>query len=29
VHYAVRNYGEYPRLLERILVADERLYADL
>jgi taurine dioxygenase len=29
VHYAVRNYGDYPRLLERILVADERLYADL
>jgi alpha-ketoglutarate-dependent taurine dioxygenase len=29
VHYAVRNYGDYPRLLERILVSDERLYADL
>ncbi|MEH3107907.1 MAG: TauD/TfdA family dioxygenase [Sphingomonas fennica] len=29
VHYAVRNYGDYPRLLERILIADERLYADL
>lgn len=27
--YAVRNYGDYPRLLERILIADERLYADL
>jgi alpha-ketoglutarate-dependent sulfate ester dioxygenase len=29
VHYAVRNYGDYPRLLERILILDERLYADL
>jgi taurine dioxygenase len=29
VHYAVRNYGDYPRLLERILIADDRLYADL
>jgi len=29
VHYAVRNYGEYPRVLERILISDERLYADL
>jgi len=29
VHYAVRNYGEYPRLLERILISDEKLYADL
>ena len=29
VHYAVRNYGNYPRLLERILIADEKLYADL
>jgi alpha-ketoglutarate-dependent taurine dioxygenase len=29
VHYAVRNYGDYPRLLERILIADEKLYADL
>jgi taurine dioxygenase len=29
VHYAVRNYGDYPRLLERILIQDERLYADL
>jgi len=29
VHYAVRNYGDYPRLLERILISDERLYADL
>jgi alpha-ketoglutarate-dependent taurine dioxygenase len=29
VHYAVRNYGEFPRLLERILIADEPQYADL
>jgi alpha-ketoglutarate-dependent sulfate ester dioxygenase len=29
VHYAVRNYGDFPRLLERILILDERLYADL
>ena len=29
VHYAVRNYGDYPRLLERILISDEKLYADL
>jgi taurine dioxygenase len=29
VHYAVRNYGDYPRLLERILIADEPLWADL
>jgi taurine dioxygenase len=30
VHYAVRNYGDYPRLLERILIGEsERLYADL
>ncbi|SBW22445.1 taurine dioxygenase [Candidatus Protofrankia californiensis] len=29
VHYGVRNYGDFPRLLERILVADEPLYADL
>ena len=29
VHYAVRNYGDYPRLLERILILDERQYADL
>lgn len=29
VHYAVRNYGDYPRLLERVLIAEERLYADL
>jgi alpha-ketoglutarate-dependent sulfate ester dioxygenase len=29
VHYAVRNYGDYPRLLRRVLIADEPLYADL
>jgi alpha-ketoglutarate-dependent sulfate ester dioxygenase len=29
VHYAVRNYGEFPRLLERVLIADEPLYRDL
>jgi alpha-ketoglutarate-dependent taurine dioxygenase len=29
VHYAVRNYGDFPRLLQRILIADEPLYADL
>lgn len=29
VHYAVRNYGDYPRLLERVLIQDEPLYANL
>ena len=29
VHYAVRNYGDYPRLLERVLIQDEPLYAAL
>jgi taurine dioxygenase len=29
VHYAVRNYGDYPRLMHRVLIADEPLYADL
>jgi len=29
VHYAVRNYGDYPRVLERILIADEPQWADL
>ena len=29
VHYAVRNYGDFPRLLERILIADTSQYADL
>ncbi len=29
VHYAVKNYGDFPRLLERVLIADEPLYADI
>jgi alpha-ketoglutarate-dependent sulfate ester dioxygenase len=29
VHYAVRNYDDFPRLLERILIADDPQYADL
>jgi alpha-ketoglutarate-dependent taurine dioxygenase len=29
VHYAVRNYGDFPRLLERVLIADEVEYAEL
>jgi taurine dioxygenase len=29
VHYAVRNYGDFPRLMHRVLIADEPLYADL
>ena len=29
VHYAVRNYGDYPRVLERILIADEPQWANL
>jgi alpha-ketoglutarate-dependent taurine dioxygenase len=29
VHIAVRNYGDFPRQLDRILIADEPLYADL
>lgn len=29
VHYAVRNYGDFPRVLERILIAEEPLYAAL
>jgi len=29
VHYAVRNYGDFPRVVERILIADEKLWADL
>jgi len=29
VHYAVKNYGDFPRVLERILIADAPLYADL
>jgi alpha-ketoglutarate-dependent sulfate ester dioxygenase len=29
VHYAVRNYGDYPRVLERLLIADEPQWQDL
>ncbi|MCW1383552.1 TauD/TfdA family dioxygenase [Novosphingobium sp. KCTC 2891] len=29
VHYAVRNYGNFPRELHRILIEDEPLWADL
>jgi len=29
VHYAVRNYGDFPRLMQRVLIGDEPLYADL
>jgi taurine dioxygenase len=29
VHYAVRNYGDFPRLLDRILIQDEPQYAEL
>ncbi len=29
VHYAVRNYDDFPRLLDRILIQDEPQYADL
>jgi len=29
VHYAVRNYGDFPRLLDRVLIADEPQYAAL
>jgi alpha-ketoglutarate-dependent taurine dioxygenase len=29
VHYAVRNYGDFPRVLDRILIADESQHADL
>lgn len=29
VHYAVRNYGTFPRELHRILIEDEPLWADL
>ena len=29
VHYGVKNYGDFPRLLERTLIVDEPLYADL
>lgn len=29
VHIAVRNYGDFPRVLDRILIADEPQYAEL
>ncbi|MET0344601.1 MAG: TauD/TfdA family dioxygenase [Polyangiales bacterium] len=29
VHYAVRNYGDFPRVLERVLIQDEVDYVDL
>lgn len=29
VHYAVRNYGDFPRTMDRVLIADEPLHADL
>ena len=29
VHIAIRNYGDFPRVLDRILIADEPQYADL
>ncbi len=29
VHYAVRNYGDFPRELSRILIQDEPLWSDL
>lgn len=29
VHYAVKNYGDFPRVLERILIEDEPLYTNL
>jgi taurine dioxygenase len=29
VHYGVCDYGDYPRLLHRILIADEAQYANL
>ncbi len=29
VHIAIRNYGDFPRELDRILIVDEPLYADL
>lgn len=29
VHIAIRDYGDFPRLLDRILIADEPLWADL
>lgn len=29
VHIAIRNYGDFPRLLDRVLIADEPLWANL
>lgn len=29
LHYAVRNYGDYPRVMERVLIADEPRYAHI
>ncbi|MFW2830103.1 TauD/TfdA dioxygenase family protein [Sphingomonas sp. ID0503] len=29
MHYAVRNYGEYPRVMERVLIADEPVYGPI
>jgi len=29
LHYAVRNYGDFPRVMERVLIADEPRYADI
>lgn len=29
LHYAVRNYGDYPRVMERVLIADEPRYAPI
>lgn len=29
VHIAIRNYGDFPRLLDRVLIADEPLWTDL
>jgi alpha-ketoglutarate-dependent taurine dioxygenase len=29
LHYAVRNYGDYPRVMERVLIADEPQYAHI
>jgi taurine dioxygenase len=29
VHIAIRNYGDFPRALDRVLIADEPHYAEL
>lgn len=29
LHYAVRNYGDFPRVMERVLIADKPRYADI